>query len=276
MKIEFPSQISFRHLLQIKKYVYFPLITLVVVSALLVFVIIPTFRNLTLLRSEISRRKEIQRGLEMKIEILRGLDEARLLEQVETLEKAIPSRKDVFLLLTSLNGLASQTGVALGSFSLSPGSLATGAATGSATSQPDRPAETGSGRAAASSQLASIEVGIEVLGPFEGVQMFLSGLEHVVPLMRLTSVDLAPATLETPVFASTSSAFPLVSDITANAILGMFYAPLPTELGAVTDPIETPSETEQGVYEQLLSFTSFPASSSANIPTGREDVFAPF
>jgi len=275
--IDLPSQVTLRTVLGMKKYLYFPILALFVVVGLLVFVAVPSIRKVVLLRQEISQKNETLRSLEQKVEVLKSLDENQLLTQVENLERTLPSRKDVFLLLTSLNGLASQTGVSLEQFSLAPGSLATASATDSSTNRSTAQDDlSSSGREAASSQLASLGVEVKITGSFEAVKGFLSNLEQLIPLMRLTTLDLSPASEETPVSLAGTTALPVVPEVSANFTIAMFYASLPTQLGTITEPIQTLTESEQGLYDKLLSFISFPASPSASVPTGREDVFAPF
>ncbi len=272
--IEFPSQVNFRTILGIKKYLYFPLITVLVVVGLLFLLVIPSLRKISLLRGEISDETETKKVLIRKEEVLKSLDEAQLLSQVERLERAVPSRKDVYSLLASLNGLAFSNGVSLSRFSLTPGSLATASASSSATSQTQvSEAVAGRGETAA---LSLLEAAVEVSGPFDGVKAFLLKLESLVPLMRLISLELTPATEETTTSISTHSAFPVVFEVTANLVIDMFYAPLPTQLGVITDPVQEITDSEKNVYERILSFTSFSASPSATVSTGREDIFAPF
>lgn len=273
MDIELPSEIDLKAVFQIKRYLYLPVITVIVIIGLLTFFFGPTVQKILRFRKEISLASEELTALETKVEVLESFDDWSLLEQVEVLEQALPSRKDVFGLLTALNGLAADNEVALDNFRLSPGSIATETATPSATTESSRLAAQQRSARERKSGLESIAVEVNITGQFDGVNAFLSGVERSWPLMKLTRIRLYPAKQQMLAPSSTPSAsFRLGADLE----LDLFYALLPTQLGAVSKPIATLSEAEQNLYDELLSYLRYEVSIPSTVVTGNEDLFSSF
>ncbi|MCH7951471.1 hypothetical protein IH980_01860 [Patescibacteria group bacterium] len=273
MDIGLPSQVNLKEVLRIKKYLYLPSLTVVVIVGLLAFFIGPTLGKVSNLRKEIALASGELTALETKVEVLQGLDESMLLEQVGVLEHVLPSKKDVFGLLTALNGLAAEEGVALGNFELRPGSIATETATPSASakksSEPTRKGPASRRR----SDLESIAVSVSVIGSFEDVTAFFSSVERLRPLMRFTQVSLSPVKRRSVEPVATPSA---TFQVVANLGLDLFYASLPTQLGSASDPLSPLSEAEQLLYDELLGYLSYEVSLPSSIITGNENLFSPF
>jgi hypothetical protein len=268
MDIELPSEKDLKAIFQVKRYILLPTVTVIVVIGLLAFFVGPSVRKIINTRKEVSKDSEKLASLKKKVESLEGFDESLLIEQVEVLEQALPSKKDVLGLMTTLNGLAEDNDVSLGNYKLSPGSIATEAATPSATkstAEPQQARERKSG-------FDSIVVAVNLSGPLEGVGTFLSGVEHSWPLMKLTKLSLNPLKRRVLELDATQSA----SDrIGVTLELDLFYASLPKQLGTIGKPIASLSEREQELYDEISQYLSYEVD-IPQVPTGVEDPFSSF
>jgi len=269
MNLELPEDVNIKSVLAIRKYLYLPVITVTVVVVLLIVVIIPTIRKISQLRKEVKLKKEQLAALEVKSTFLASIDEPQVQDQLKILERILPANKDVFSLLVSLNGLAVDTGVALGNFKTVPGSIATESATPSSRPEEGEPvAAQRQASARKQADLDTIDVSFDLVGPFGGISNFIVNLEQIRPLMKLNKLSVVPAKAR-----SESSAADRVS---AKIELSLFYAPLPEQLGAVGSPIVPLSETELTLFDELSTYSAYEISVPTGLQIGREDPFAPF
>lgn len=149
----------------------------VVCLALIIMAMIPLYRSVSSYSAKIKTKSSELETLTNRVAILSQLDANVLQERVNTLDSALPPRKDVLLYLASINGLSSELGLTFGGISLSPGELneATGAAK----------------RAAKPNQLNTLETEIKMRGGQESVYAFLGRIESVLPLMQIKDIKVA-------------------------------------------------------------------------------------
>jgi hypothetical protein len=104
--------------------------------------------------------------------------------QIEIVDKALPSRKPVLELLTSLNTVSQNTGVRIESFNLSPGLVASDSAT-------EKTQKSGT------SSYGALKVAVDISGTFKQVQDFIIQVERVSPFTTVTTMDLSGTLDET-------------------------------------------------------------------------------
>ena len=269
MNLELPQEVNIKSVLAIRKYLYLPAMTATVVVVLLTAVITPNIRRISLLRKEVKLAKEQMAGLEEKSSFLASIDEPQLQDQLIILERILPADKDVFGLLVSLNGLAVDTGVALGNFKTVPGSIATESATPSARPEEGEP-DVSQRQDAARKQvdLDTLGVSFDLVGPFGDISNFILNLERLKPLMKLNILSIVPSKARSE--ASTADR------VAAKIELSLFYAPLPEQLGAVGSPIVPLSEVELTLFDELSTYSAYEITVPTSLQIGREDPFAPF
>lgn len=271
MDLELPSDADLKNLLKVRKYLYLPFLVVVVVVALTAVVVGPNLGKVSRLRKEIAASRKELGGLEDKSEMLESMDEEELEEKVKVLERILPSTKDVYGLLASLNGLAEENQVSLANFEVVPGSIATEAATASAGTRKD---SSNRRRTAASKQssLESLNFSLQAVGGFDSVRQFVEKIEDLQPLMKLTKVTLSDRKQRFEFLQATPSATTLIN---ANIELDLFFVPLPERLGELGDPVFELTQKESELYEELQKYGAYEAEVPQDV-SGRQDPFAPF
>ena len=164
------------------------------------------------------------RGLETKLTVLQNLDEDTLRANLQTLLSAIPSDKSLATLMGTIDGLTAQTGVTVGTLALAkPGSLATESAKKLSADE----------QAVGSSILPFT---INISGSFDQIRAFLASATSVRRSLRIRS------------FGMTLRGEAIV---TATLMMDAFYAPLPSAIGSVRQPIAPLSEKDTQVIAKL-------------------------
>ncbi len=102
----------------------------------------------------------------------------------EVVDKALPSEKPVFDVLTLVSELASETGVSVSQLSSNPGELATGSA------RLDQQ-KNNSNKAKNAKEYSELQVTLEVDGSFQGLNEFILGLNELLPLIDLKEVRIS-------------------------------------------------------------------------------------
>src|SRR3990170_2949090 len=98
MEFKLPKNLNFRQVdlksvLQIRKFIYLPATVVVVVVLLSTFIVFPRVNRILQLRKELEKSREQLVTLEEKLQTLENLDESSLLDQLQSLEKILPSHK---------------------------------------------------------------------------------------------------------------------------------------------------------------------------------------
>lgn len=209
------------------------ILSLAVVSLAVLIVVLGPIA--TVLRSRIAMQKQLKTqlaALELKKEILSGIDSVQIDERVKKMEKVFPSGKPVVELMSSLSKLAFLHGLSFGGITLNPGEL-------------------GAENKPANSDLQDLRFGFEVAGGFDKISDFLKVLENTAPLMRIEKVSLKIK--GEPVLDRLSTSVAATIDVAA-----YFQSP-PKTLGSVGQPIVLLSKKEEKVLERLFNFKTFEA-----------------
>jgi hypothetical protein len=213
---------------------------------LLLVAIIPLYQNTTDLLAQIKAKGVERDALSTKVSLMSQLDTNVLASRVQTLDQALPPRKDVLTYLVAIDGLSKQLGLSFGGISLSPGDVSTGSAAAKG------PTVAG---------LQSLDTDIKISGSGDNVYTFLRTIEQVLPLMQIKNVKV-----------SVSSDMQYQLSLT----LGMLWAPPVTT--DVKGPVTLFTDAEQKYFTQLSQYTSYSNSGSGFVGTvaGKQNLFAPF
>ncbi len=213
---------------------------------LLLLAIMPLYQNTTALFAQIKARTTERDALSTKVSLMSQLDVNVLASRVQTLDQALPPRKDVLTYLVAIDGLSKQLGLSFGGISLAPGDVSTGSA---------------GTKGATTAGLQSLDTDIRISGGADSVYTFLRTIEQVLPLMQIKNVKVA---------VSQDLQYQL------SLTLGMLWAPPQT--ADVKGPVTLFTDQEQQYFTQLSQYTSFSntASNLMSGTTGKQDVFAPF
>lgn len=211
----------------------------------------------TMLKSRIATQKQLKKqlaALELKKEVLNGIDSVQIDERVKKMEKVFPSDKPVVELMSSLSKLAVLHGLSFGGITLNPGELGA----------ENKPAATKTKKAGMNPDLQDLRFGFEVAGGFDKISDFLKALENTAPLMRIEKVSLKIK--GEPVLDRLSTSVAATIDVAA-----YFQSP-PKTLGSVSQPIVLLSKQEEKVLERLFNFQIFEAVIPVG-PVGQMDLF---
>ena len=215
-------------------------------AILLIVAIIPLYQNTTNLLAQIKSKTTERDALSTKVSLMSQLDVNVLNSRVQTLDQALPQRKDVLTYLVAIDGLSKQLGLSFGGISLAPGDVSTGS---SSTKGP------------VLSGLQSLDTDIKISGNEDSVYSFLRTIEQVLPLMQIKNVKVS---------VSADMQYQLA------LTLGMLWAPPTT--ADVKGPVTLFTDEEQKYFTQLSQYTSYSTTGSTFTGTvsGKQNLFAPF
>lgn len=194
----------------------------------LIFAVVPGIRAtrdvyVSLKASE----KEID-VLTKKLQFLEAIPEDDLRNQLVVLLSTVPQDKSVPTILTTIDGLANQSGVTIVDMNLtSPGSLATGAASRQSVSEKKIGAST-------------LAFSLSASGTYDQIRAFVGQINNVRRLFDVSSFDI-----------SVSNAGSTQVRLSLNA----FYQPLPTKVGSIEVPVAVLTQKEE---ELLATLTQYP------------------
>lgn len=214
--------------------------------------IVPLAKKVIGLADQVSIMQGDVQALTQKSAVLQGLDEAALRNELVSLSQAIPPDKSLPTVLSTLDGVAGQTGVTIVSFELQkPGSLAT---------------QSAAKLTAEETKLSAhiLPFTVSVSGTYNQIRSFLSTIGSVRRYFRVNTLDVNVSGAVT----------------TARLAINAFYVPYPTAVGAVNQPISPLSAAEQDTITKisnlpLLVQEGFAVGSASASPSGsRVDPFS--
>lgn len=212
---------------------------------LVVLAVLPLYHSTSGLLAQIKSKTTDRSALGTKVSLLTQLDTNVLTARVQTMDQALPPRKDVLMYLIAIDGLSKQLGLSFGGISLAPGDVSTGSANQQGTKI---------------AGLQSLDTDIRVSGGEESVYSFLRTIEQVLPFMQIKNVKVS---------VSADSQYQL------SLTLGMLWAPPVT--ADVKGPVTLFTDQEQAYFTQLSQYASFGAGTTFVSGTGgKQDIFAPF
>ncbi len=247
---------TFRLLLATRKMMLFS-VGLVTIGVLLVFsVMIPQIQETISLYGKLQSEAPKAELLKKKISALESVTNTAEYAQIHVVDGALPSKKPLLELLTSIYSVSSQTQVNLEQFQLTPGLVA------SDSTVADKTRSTTNTRA-----YGSMELETKITGTFQNIQAFLLQIEKVAPFTTVTKMEIGGE-----VAGSTAT----------DKETRLFQASLTTQTFFFTQPIsvrvETPLPTltaqDQNVLATLASFVPNALQGQSTIMGGGlEDLF---
>ncbi len=205
---------------------------------LVIFAIIPQFQEVVQLNAELNKEKPRLEKLQRKLVELENVQFSPEFSQKEIVDAALPSKKPLLELLTSLNTIAVDNRVVITEFSLNPGIIATTAAELEALSKK---------KAKNTDGLDKLEIEMVVNGPFSDVGTFLIDLEKISPFTTVTQLGLSSLRKGDDFGAQASD---MRAKITSSS-----YFFTQSVAAAVEAPLPTLSQRELEVLQELTAFS---------------------
>jgi len=205
------------------------------------FLIRPRLNEMFLIRKNLKREEKRLAQLVAKTTALEGLDQVELSEKAEVVAKALPSEKNLPLLLSVIKGVAVNNNIELLSLQVKPGELATPSAK-------ERKEE-----------LPSLSFTIMVSGQMSDFKEFLAQLSKTAPLLRSESIALEEMT----------------GGSQASLFLDSPFLRPPESLGLPEKALAQVTSEEEEVYQQLARLDFFLIQEEFPlVPAGKENPFA--
>lgn len=217
----------------------------------LIFVVIPGIRATGDLYGSFKEIEKETQALSGKRAFLDALNEDDLRSSLVALLLAVPQEKSIPTIMTTVEGLAQQSGVSIVDMNLtSPGSLATGSASRQSAVEKKIGAST-------------LPFSLTASGTYDQVRAFVGEMNKVRRLFDVTSFELS---------ISGTGATQVRLSLTA------FYQPLPTKVGGVESALLTLTQKEEEVLEKISQYPDVSQSVSGPLTPiltgGRRDPFA--
>lgn len=172
----------------------------------------PQFKNFSANRAQLAKISAKLNNLDSKIKSLEGLNKNALTTDLQKLNQALPSEKDVGAMLGVLDHVAARSGARLGTFSLSVGSLESSTPSAAVTGNIGVP---------------SIKLEVSLRGNLENVRRFVAELGKVLPVMDTSRVSYS-------------------GEGTSTITLNFYFKPLGTNISRSIDaPLPSPVNKEK-------------------------------
>lgn len=155
---------------------WFPLAVVTVIALGSLLVLIPQATQLLESRDSLKAEQKTLTQLQTKADQISQLDESYIEELASVVTLALPEHKPYYEMFAVLQQLAGQTGVYLGDFDLSPGSLATAAA---------------KVKTSKDKGYVSLDTSVSIRGTTDQVVQFIDSLQSTLPLITVTSINIS-------------------------------------------------------------------------------------
>ncbi len=236
-----------------KLLVFGSIILLCVLSG--IFGIIPAVFKLIALQEAVRELRGQTQSLRMKLEVLQSLDTEVLEQTLQDLLSAVPSDKSLSSVLSTVDGLAGETGVGIVDFTLvNPGSLATD----SARRKTEEELTLGSNL---------LPFSVTITGSYDQIRKYLDKAVGVRRFFRVRQFDMAVAP---------------EGVLSARLDMDAYYAPFPTDLGGINRPLTLLTPDEEDFISRISALPV--AARGIAVPgveivsegvTGKDNPFAP-
>lgn len=224
---------------------------------LVVFAIVPQFQEILKLNTELQKEKPRLEKLQQKLVELENVQFSPEFSQKEIVDFALPSKKPLLELLTSLNTIAVDNKVSISEFSLNPGLIATSAAEMEALSKNKSISDDG---------VDELQVEMVINGSFADVGSFLIDLEKISPFTTVKQLALSSQ--------KSGDDFGTQADDMQAKITSSSYFFVQSVSAAVEAPLPTLNQREQEVLQELTAFSQFDLPEQLEITGGGlEDLF---
>jgi chorismate mutase len=237
-KIKAQAKFNYRTFLTNRKPLGMAIGLVLVIISLVIFFIIPQFQETLELNSELQKEKPNLEKLQQKLVELDNIQFDPEFSQKEIVDAALPSRKPILELLTSLNTIAQNDAVSITEFSLNPGLVATSEAEVVAEAK----------KKVRSDGVDTIKVEMIVNGTFENVNRFLINLEKISPFTTIIQLSLSSK-------ESADDFTSQANDMQAKIITESYFFTQSVS-AAVEAPLPVLNTLEQNVLSELADFSN--------------------
>jgi len=177
------TELNPRYLIDSRRYQLLSVVAATVVVLLLLLGIMPQVQAALDLSSKQTAETKKLDALPRKAQELENLSSSPVAQQIQTVEKVLPSSKPLLELLTSLNLAARESQVNISALSLSPGSIATDSASVATTSK-SKTVKKSKGTT------DTLSVDLIIGGQLNDVNRFFETVERRAPLSTISSMSL--------------------------------------------------------------------------------------
>lgn len=195
--------------------------------------------------------QEVLKSLTTKADLLTSLDETTIRSQVNIVESSLPSDKSIPGILSGLQKVAqTASSSSIDTFTMTPGKVSTE----SGTSKEKEPEV----------ELVEVDIGnhvkeltfkIGMTGDISKIQEFVNSVASVNRLFKVDIVDYQGGEITTSVLT-----------------YKVFYQPLLTSLGDITEPLPTLSQTDLETFKKVSAF-QYVTTPPPLIPAGKSVLF---
>jgi len=225
-------------------------------AMLVVFAIVPQFQEALALNSEFKKEKPKLEKLQKKLVELDNIQFSPEFLQKELVDAALPSKKPLLELLTSLHTITEADNVSIDEFSLTPGLVATNEAEILADAK----------KRSNTDGVDIIDVEMTVSGGFADVGKFLIDLEKISPFTTITQLALSSS--------ATGDDFNNQDRDMKAKIITKSYFFTQSISASVEAPLPAINALEQGVLNDLADFSNIDLPDQLEITGGGlEDLF---
>ena len=240
MKLGLASESSAKLVGNIKSY-FGPILVVVALVILVPLIIIPQVGRILDLRAKVAAESDKLKKLTEKADKLGGINQQDLRSKLGTLEKALPSDKDISGLIVGIERIAAESGVAIKSSQLAPGEVST---TSAALSSP-----------------SETELQVTVAGDFGRVSTFLSRLNNSARVLGIREITLTSAT---------QAGGQLSVTIKTTA----FFLPLAEVKWQVTDALPEITSADEAIISKIAAYPVYSVAPVIATTAGKPDPFA--
>lgn len=207
--------------------------------------ILPAFTSIISMRKNVIDLTNQITVLRQKVSILESIDEETYKSYLTELSFAVPTDKSLTSVFATIDGLSQETGVTLSNFTLTkPGSIATESAK----------RLTNDERKVGSSFLPFT---LTVTGTYDQIRAFIERSVLVRRFFRIRHFSIS---------------FDQKDTFSVHMGMDAYYAPLPTNLGSASQVVESLTESDQAVIEQVVNM---PVLGRDSIPVANEENVIP-
>ncbi|NCN87741.1 MAG: hypothetical protein GW941_02505 [Candidatus Pacebacteria bacterium] len=154
-------------------------------SLILIFLsIIPQISSISGLYSDLIKENKRLAQLKIKVAQLIDSNDSLIITNLDNINQALPSKKPLLELLTSLNTVGNQSRVRFNDISLSPGKISTESA------ETNQNGRTRSKSTANPTSYESLFLDVTVTGPLNSINQFLTEIEKIAPFTTITAMTL--------------------------------------------------------------------------------------
>ncbi len=208
---------------------------------IIVFAILPQFTSLGEQQAKITKESKSVSTLQRKSLALEDAETLQIVDNADRIDSALPSKKPLLELMTSINQVSGWTNVEITNIELTPGDISTDSATQQAT------------RRSKSSKISNYDemsVDLVISGKLGDINDFFQQVERVVPITNITKISLNELKRTGAVSYDENDVFE------AELTLSSFYF-----TQSISAALETPLVSlgaEEAEFIQKLSTFSFP------------------